>query len=287
MEQKLKITNDLVFQRMFGKPGNENITKGFLEKILGIQIESLTLDTNKRLIGNVVENKIGRVDVKAKLNDGTKVIIEMQVAPYKAMTRRFLYYWAETYVGDLKKGEPYEKLDKTIGILISVESIEETKNIEEYHTKWTIREEENLSEKLTNDLEMHIIELSKFKEGQNKPEENWIKFINGGEIEDMVIDDKYLEEAKKELKYLCSDPVLREEYDERIRDLRDIVTVMEDKFQEGMEKGMERGKEEGINKTKKNVILNMSKNKMKIEDICIAVDMQKEEVEEIIKNSSK
>ncbi len=69
---------------------------------------------------------------------------------------------------------------------------------------------------------MHIIELSKFKEGQNKPEENWIKFINGGEIEDMVIDDKYLEEAKKELKYLCSDPVLREEYDERIKDLRDM-----------------------------------------------------------------
>ena len=106
----------------------------------------------------------------------------------------------------------------------------------------------------------------------------------------MVIDDKYLEEAKKELKYLCSDPVLREEYDERIRDLRDIVTVMEDKFQEGMEKGiekgMERGREEGINKNKKDVILNMSKNKMKIEDICIAVDMQKEEVEKIIEKEN-
>src|SRR5699024_4396282 len=51
MAEYLKLTNDIVFQRIFGKVGNENITKAFLEKILGIKIEELTLDTNKRLIG--------------------------------------------------------------------------------------------------------------------------------------------------------------------------------------------------------------------------------------------
>ena len=65
MEEEIRLTNDLVFQRIFGKVGNENITKAFLEKVLGIEIESLTLDTNKRLIGEGLEDKIERVDVKA------------------------------------------------------------------------------------------------------------------------------------------------------------------------------------------------------------------------------
>ena len=41
--RELDVTNDLVFQRIFGKVGNEEITKGFLEKILGIEIDELTL----------------------------------------------------------------------------------------------------------------------------------------------------------------------------------------------------------------------------------------------------
>lgn len=98
-----KVTNDITFQSIFGKVGNENITKGFLEKVLGIEIESLTLDTNKRLIGKLINDKVGRVDVKANLSDGTRVIIEMQVSRYKYMTRRLLYYWAQTYANVLKR----------------------------------------------------------------------------------------------------------------------------------------------------------------------------------------
>ncbi len=163
MEENFRLTNDILFQRVFGKVGNERITKLFLQKILGIQIEELQLDTNKRLIGEMVDNKIGRVDVKARLSNGSKVIIEMQVARYKYMTKRLLYYWAETYVSDLRRGEEYKKIEKTIAILISVENLEELEGIEEYHTKWSIREEKHLNRKLTDDLEIHIIELNKFK----------------------------------------------------------------------------------------------------------------------------
>ena len=41
-------------------------------------------------IGEEIEDKIGRVDVKAKLKDGTKVIIEMQVTEYSYMVKRLL-----------------------------------------------------------------------------------------------------------------------------------------------------------------------------------------------------
>ena len=49
-EEYLKVANDLVFQRIFGKVGNERITKNFLEKILGIKIKKISLDNRKKII---------------------------------------------------------------------------------------------------------------------------------------------------------------------------------------------------------------------------------------------
>ena len=278
MEEEIRLTNDLVFQRIFGKVGNENITKAFLEKVLGIEIESLTLDTNKRLIGERLEDKIGRVDVKAILNNGTKVIIEMQVARYKYMAKRLLYYWSQTYIGDLKRGKEYDILNKTIAILISVEELEETKGIEKYHTKWEIREEENINKKLTEDLEIHIIELSKFKEGQEiRPEDNWIRALKSKGVDEMkkISElDKQIKEMKEELERITADPELREMYYQREKDLRDVLSLAKANLEEGYEKG--------IKEKAKEIVLNMYKEKVKIEDICRFTGLSRKEVENII-----
>ena len=53
----LKVSNDLIFQKIFGKVGNESITKRLLEKILGIKIKELTLNTNKRMQLPKLDNK--------------------------------------------------------------------------------------------------------------------------------------------------------------------------------------------------------------------------------------
>ena len=241
MEQSFKITNDLIFQRIFGKVGNENITKGFLEKILGINIESLTLDTNKRLIGNKPDDKIGRVDVKAKLHDGTKVIIEMQVVRYKFMTERLLYYWAQTYISDLKKGEEYNKLNKTIAILIAVEDLEETKGIKEYHTEWEIRERKHPEKTFSKDLEIHVIELNKFNEGQNEgADANWIRFIKArgtNELKKISKLDQEIQEAIKELDKIEGDPNLKDLYDAMEYEIREKASYIAMGRIEGKEEG--------------------------------------------------
>ena len=302
MEEEIRLTNDLVFQRVFGKVGNENITKAFLEKVLGIEIESLTLDTNKRLIGERLEDKIGRVDVKAILNNGTKVIIEMQVARYKYMAKRLLYYWSQTYSGDLKRGREYDRLNKTIAILISVEELEETKGIEKYHTSWHIREDENLETKLTNDLEIHVIELNKFKEGQEpRPEDNWIRALKSKGVDEMSKiseNDKHIQELREELERITADPELREKYEYREKELRDILSMVkagkeegnEEGYKTGLEKGMQEGLnqgiKQGIEKNRIEIVLNMHKKNMDIETISEIINITKEEVEKIIKENS-
>ncbi len=227
-EKTMPVTNDLIFQRIFGKVGNENITKGFLEKLLGIEIESLTLNTNKRLQGEMLDDKIGRLDVKAKLNDGTTIIIEMQVAKYKYMAERLLYYWAKAYIEGLNRGQSYEKLNKTIAILISVENLSQAEGIGEYHTKWSIQEEKYRKNKFTEDLEIHVIELKKFETRKNEnPEDNWIKFIKARgkrEMKKLIDVDKMLAEAIEEFNNLQDSPEMHEKFEWRQKELRDKIS---------------------------------------------------------------
>ena len=69
---------DLVFKRLFGSKGNEEILKDFLESILDVKIDSLVLDLNTELLPEFYEGKQSRVDVRTKLSDGTEVNIEIQ-----------------------------------------------------------------------------------------------------------------------------------------------------------------------------------------------------------------
>ena len=70
--------NDVVFKRIFGKRGNEEILKSFLESILDLKISDLTLDCNTEILPEISSGKLSRVDVLARLSDGTLVDIEIQ-----------------------------------------------------------------------------------------------------------------------------------------------------------------------------------------------------------------
>ena len=71
---------DVVFQRLFGEVGNEKITKGFVEKILGEKIERVDLSKNPILRRETVHGKLGVLDVLVEFNDREKINLEIQVA---------------------------------------------------------------------------------------------------------------------------------------------------------------------------------------------------------------
>jgi len=277
--EKLKITNDVTFQLLFGKVGQERITKKLLERILKIEIDDLTLDTNKRLYGETKEDKIGRLDIKAKLNDGTKAIIEMQVVSYDNLPERFLYYWSKVYAGELHRGDEYNELNKTIAIIILAEENIRLEEIKEYHSTWRIREDKQLDKILTGDFEMHIIELTKFDEEKEDTEEsNWINFIKKGEIDMSKNVDEELQEAIDELKRITEDPETREMYYQREKDLLDKIWGMRSERKAGIREGMERGKAE----EKEAMIKAMHKKGIYLDTICEISNMTKDEVEKIL-----
>ena len=174
--------NDYVFKRIFGQTGNEEITKGLLQSIIPDKIDKIELDSNTITEKDLLDDKVGILDIKAKLNDGNvNCDIEMQVVDQKDIEKRILFYWSKMYIQTLKVGEDYENLKRCIVILITDYDLDKLKEIPEYVTKWKIREEKYSKLVLTNDLELYIISLEKAKNStKNKEEElyNWLKFIN-------------------------------------------------------------------------------------------------------------
>ena len=174
--------NDYVFKRIFGHIGNEEITKGLLQSIIPDKIDKIELDSNPITEKDLLDDKVGILDIKAKLNDGNvNCDIEMQVVDQKDIEKRILFYWSKMYIQTLRVGEDYETLKRCIVILITDYDLDKLKEITEYVTKWKIREEKYSKLVLTNDLELYIISLEKAKNStKNKKEElyNWLKFIN-------------------------------------------------------------------------------------------------------------
>ena len=156
--------NDYVFKRIFGHIGNEEITKGLLQSIIPDKIDKIELDSNTITEKDLLDDKVGILDIKAKLNDGNvNCDIEMQVVDQKDIEKRILFYWSKMYIQTLKVGEDYENLKRCIVILITDYDLDKLKEIPEYVTKWKIREEKYSKLVLTNDLELYIISLEKAK----------------------------------------------------------------------------------------------------------------------------
>ena len=133
----LSPTLDVVFQALFGEQGSERITKDFLQTILLEEITEIDLSKNPMLRRDMPNDKLGVLDVFVKINGKENCDLEMQMVVQEDIIERILYYWSKMYIRNIKKGDEYSDLEKTIVILITDKKI---KNLEEldYHTKWQI-----------------------------------------------------------------------------------------------------------------------------------------------------
>ncbi len=267
---------DVVFQVLFGEVGSERITKRFLESILEQKIDSIDLSKNQILRREKVLDKLGILDVIATINGKEKCNIEMQLESETTIKERILYYWSRVYSRQIKKGNKYENLQKTIVILIAdfkVEGLEEL----EYITKWKIIEEKNRKLILTDKLELVIIELPKIIEDEARSELiDWLSFLENPKSERVkkkMKENEELNEAVNKLEEMSED-----EYLERIADLREKKILDENsRLSESYNKGITEGKKGA----KLEVAKKMLEKNIPIE---IIVEITGLSEEEIIKN---
>ena len=79
-EEIMLPTNDYVFHRLFGHVGNEDLTSGLISSILNQEIETIKIDETQITEQNIKDDKVGVLDIKARLNNNILCDVEMQVA---------------------------------------------------------------------------------------------------------------------------------------------------------------------------------------------------------------
>ncbi len=308
--------NDYVFKRIFGHVGNENITKQMLSTILNKTINNIKLDESTILEKDLLDDKIGIVDIHAKIDERIDVDIELQVVNQKDIEKRILFYWSKMYTKGISSGDDYSKLHKTIAILISNFELNKLKEIPKFYTKWQIREEKYTSVILTDMLELYILEIPKavkIKESAEKEIKPWLDFLENPKDMEMVgmsnKNEIAIKEAKKVLEKISEDEherylaELREKY---IRDQKAIEAFgydsgledglkkgieqglqdglrrgVEQGLQDGLKRGMEQGLQDGIKQGKQEIAKEMLKQNVSIDFIISVTGLTKEELEEL------
>ena len=203
-QELLSPKNDYVFKRIFGYQGNESITKSFISAALNQNITDVVLENNVTLPKDVLDDKVGILDIKAKIDGHINCDIEMQVVDQKNIEKRILFYCSKMYVQSMKSGMDYFDAEKSIAILISNYELPSLQKIQKYVSKWNIREEEYSDIILTDAIEIIIIELTKFEKYKNDAAlSSWVKFINNPKVIDMSNEE--VKKAKEVLDELSQD----------------------------------------------------------------------------------
>ena len=250
MKKILSPKLDVVFQALFGEVGSERITKNFLETILNKKIEKIDLSKNPILRREFKDDKLGVLDILAELDGKERCNIEMQLVNSKSIIERILYYWSRLYSRQIKIGQDYNLLEKTIIILITDFKIEGLEELG-YHSTWKIIEAKGRKRILTEKLEIDIIELPKI-EGKEKESGrllDWLYFLENPKsrrVTEKMEESKEIKEAVEKLDSLSEDERMQRIADLREKAILDEKAIYAKGLDDGIKEGLEKGIKEGI-----------------------------------------
>ncbi|WP_036058389.1 Rpn family recombination-promoting nuclease/putative transposase [Leptospira sp. P2653] len=217
-------------------------------------IRELTI-LNPELTGELPKDKRSYLDIRAKDETGRIFHVEIQVAHENSFVKRSLYYLSGLIRDQLKSGEGYSDLKAVYQVNIVDFNLIPSEN---YHSKFKFREESNPEITLTDELEIHYIELPKLTE------EDHLRLLREGsdlyrwmylfkhtreltEEEMSILVDKTpdLSKAFTILEQYSNDPKKRKEIEEKLKSDRDYVYDLAARFEAGERQGIEKGIEKG------------------------------------------
>ena len=245
--------NDCFVRYFFTDKGGEKVLLDFINAVM-ISADMKTFKAVEILnpfnLKRHYKDKETIVDVKCITKNGTVVIIEVQLSGNSRFPERILYYWAANYSKLLKKGEQYDVLTPVISI--NLLNFNLNKNDKNVHSCYMIYDTKNKN-LLTDHLQIHIIELKKFKFKDNDLKKDlnyWLGFFTTKDMEEymseIVKEKPIMEEAHKRYNNFIRSRLMMTEYEKKEIYQYDKQITLEDKRREGIKEGIKKGKLEGI-----------------------------------------
>jgi len=262
----LDVKTDFAFKKVFGSEESKDILIDFLNSVIPFE--------NKRLIKSLVivdpynipmlkGMKDTFVDVKAQLDNGSEVIIEMQVLNHEGFEKRVLYNAAKKYSAQLKKGDDFHRLNPVIALTITDFNL--FPDQDDVISQFKLLEKKKFIE-YSDDIELIFIELPKFDKTEaelNSIQDKWIYFIkNAGQLDcvpsNVSKEQIHAFEIANEANFTEQELDLQHRKKDWIYNQKNSVEyALKTGLAQGIEEGIEQGVEQGKVDEKKEIALNM------------------------------
>ena len=177
------IKNDLAFRKIFGNENTKEVLISFLNAILTLANDKKIVEIellNTYQLPELLSDKVTIIDVKARDQNNSSYIVEMQVAKVDELNKRVLYYASQSYTSQIDRGDLYEKLSPVFFIGILDFSATTNPHYIRRHKILDVATHENY----ISDIEFNFIELPKFTKAENELEtiiDQWVYFIKNAE----------------------------------------------------------------------------------------------------------
>ncbi len=253
----LDVKTDYAFKKVFGSIENKDLLISFLNSVIiftnNAKIKDLDI-VDPYNIPMLKGMKDSFVDVKAKLDNNSIVIIEMQVLNHQGFEKRVLYNMAKNYSVQLDKSEDYNLLNPVIALnivdFIMFEDINKT------ISNFKLLEKEEFI-KYSDDIELIFIELPKFNlelSQLRSLQEKFIYFIKNSSSLTMI--PKELNDIEKALTTVNEASLSKEELDLQHK-RKEFIFIQKSSIDLAKEQGIEQGLEQGKLKEKLSIAKNL------------------------------
>ena len=299
--KKSYIRFDWAMKRLLRDKANFAVLEGLITTLLG---EKMTIQKLLESESNQEDedDKYNRVDILAENDKGEIFIIEIQNNNEYAYFQRMLFGTSKLVTEYINRGQGYDKIRKIYSINIVYFNLGNGTDVV-YHGKTEFRgihnnellslspfQQQKFEVSEVSDLypEYYILKVNDFNRWSKVPLEQWIYFLNTGEIPEDA-DAPGLKEAREKLeldRMSKSELAAYYRHLDNVVILRDnIITARGEGHLEGREEGREEGRAEGIMegiaREKLENARKMKELNLPIETICQITGLSEEEIRNI------
>ena len=284
---------DWAMKRLLRNKANFNVLEGLLTTLLK---ENIPIQKLLESESNQEEefDKYNRVDMLAENDKGELFLVEIQNNNEYAYFQRMLFGTSKLVTEYINRGEGYEKVRKVYSINIVYFSLGHGKDYV-YHGKTEFKgihkgdileltpfQKQTFKADTVSQLypEYYILKVNDFNSVAKSPLEEWIYYLNTGEIPDNATAPG-LDKAREQLKL---DKMSKEELKAYYRHLDNIVILKSNIFterEEGRVEGRAEGRAEGEKSKQLEIARNLKRMGLSTADTCKATGLSAEEVERL------
>ena len=277
---------DFAFKKIFGSPQSRLVLISFLNGLLydgHDTVQSLDI-LNPYQAPRIRGMKDTYLDVKALLDDGTSVIIEMQVLNVEGFEKRILYNAAKTYSTQLGTGDDYTLLNPVIALTIT--DFVMFDELDGYRSCFVLKEKDFLFDYPSYDLELVFVELPKFEQSLAQLDSlmaQWLFFLkNAKDLQAIPQQMETVPALRQAFEFANQSNLTPEELEDlehREMFIHDQRNAIRRALNQGREEGIEQGREQGRATERLQIARQMKGAGMAIAQIAQITGLSAEDIE--------